>query len=60
MANVIKHKRDSNIDYFGLKTLEKSYLFKIKGVVVERPQYMYMRVAIGIHGDNIKDIIKIK
>ena len=58
LNNVIKHKRDSNINYFGLKTLEKSYLFKVNGKVVERPQYMYMRVAIGIHGNNIKDIIK--
>ncbi len=58
LNNVIKHKRDNNINYFGLKTLEKSYLFKVNGKIVERPQYMYMRVAIGIHGDNIKDIIK--
>jgi ribonucleotide reductase alpha subunit len=45
----IKHNRDFNFDYFGLKTLERSYLFKIGEEVVERPQYMFMRVALGIH-----------
>ena len=47
----IKYDRDYLIDYFGFKTLEKSYLFKIGNKVVERPQHMWMRVAIGIHGD---------
>ncbi len=56
--SVIKNKRDSNIGYFGLKTLEKSYLFKINGIIVERPQYMFMRVSLGIHGENIKEAIK--
>lgn len=41
--------RDYNYDYFGFKTLEKSYLLKIGGEIVERPQYMFMRVALGIH-----------
>jgi hypothetical protein len=41
--------RDYNYDYFGFKTLEKSYLLKINNKIVERPQYMFMRVAIGIH-----------
>jgi len=58
LNSVIKHKRDSNIGYFGLKTLEKSYLFKVAGKLVERPQYMFMRVALGIHGNNIKDAIE--
>ena len=58
LNNIIKHKRDNKIDYFGLKTLEKSYLFKVNGKIIERPQYLYMRVALGIHGDNIKDVIK--
>lgn len=43
--------RDYNYDYFGFKTLEKSYLLKINNKIVERPQYMFMRVAIGIHAD---------
>jgi ribonucleotide reductase alpha subunit len=47
----IDHERDYLIDYFGFKTLERAYLFKINDIVVERPQYMWMRVSIGIHGD---------
>jgi ribonucleoside-diphosphate reductase alpha subunit len=50
---VIRHERDFQLDYFAFKTLEKSYLLKINGKVVERPQYMWMRVAIGIHGDDM-------
>lgn len=50
------YERDYLIDYFGFKTLEKSYLFKINGQTVERPQHMWLRVAIGIHGDNIDRI----
>lgn len=46
----IDYKRDFNFSYFGFKTLEKSYLNKINNKVVERPQHMLMRVAIGIHG----------
>jgi len=50
----IEHSRDFKFDYFGFKTLEKSYLLKIEGdVVVERPQYMFMRVALGIHMDDL-------
>lgn len=48
---MIDHKRDYLIDYFGFKTLERAYLFKVKNTIVERPQHMWMRVAIGIHGD---------
>lgn len=58
LNSVIKHRRDGNIGYFGLKTLEKSYLFKVGGKIVERPQYMFMRVSLGIHGSNIKDAIE--
>lgn len=43
--------RDYLIDYFGFKTLERAYLFKYNNVVIERPQHMWMRVAVGIHGD---------
>ena len=56
--SVIKHKRDGYISYFGMKTLERSYLFRVDGQIVERPQYMFMRVALGIHGDNIREAIK--
>ncbi len=48
--NAICHERDYNYNYFGFKTLEKSYLLKIDNKIVERPQHMLMRVAIGIHG----------
>ena len=48
---MIDYNRDYLIDYFGFKTLERSYLFKIDNKIVERPQHMWMRVAIGIHGD---------
>ena len=54
--SIIVNERDYLIDYFGFKTLEKAYLFKINDVIVERPQYMWLRVSIGIHGDNLHDI----
>ena len=47
-------KNDFLFDYFGFKTLERAYLMKINGVVQERPQYMWMRVSIGIHGEDLK------
>lgn len=50
IEDMIVHDRDYLIDYFGFKTLERAYLFKINNIVVERPQHMWMRVAIGIHG----------
>ena len=53
---VMNYSRDYMIDYFGLKTLEKSYLMRINGKVVERPQHMWMRVAIGIHTEYDKII----
>jgi ribonucleotide reductase alpha subunit len=49
LDNVIIHKRDYEYDYFGFKTLERSYLLKINGQIVERPQHMLLRVACGIH-----------
>jgi ribonucleotide reductase alpha subunit len=49
--SMIDHKRDYLIDYFGFKTLERAYLFRINNIIVERPQHMWMRVAVGIHGD---------
>jgi ribonucleotide reductase alpha subunit len=48
---MIDYDRDYLIDYFGFKTLERSYLFKLGNKIIERPQHMWMRVAIGIHGD---------
>lgn len=54
----IIYDRDFNYDYFGFKTLEKSYLLKLDGKVVERPQHMLMRVAVGIHHHDIDSIIE--
>lgn len=50
--------RDFELDYLGIKTLQRSYLLKINGEIVERPQFLYMRVAIGIHGDDVKSAIE--
>jgi ribonucleoside-diphosphate reductase alpha chain len=48
---MIDDERDYLIDYFGFKTLERAYLFRVNNTIVERPQHMWMRVSIGIHGD---------
>ena len=53
---MIDHERDYLIDYFGFKTLEKSYLTKIGTTVVERPQYLWMRVAVSIHGSDMEKV----
>lgn len=50
---MIVDSRDYMIDYFGFKTLERSYLMKIREEIVERPQHMFMRVAVAIHGDDM-------
>ena len=56
LDKMIDHERDYLIDYFGFKTLERSYLMKIGGIVVERPQYLWLRVAVAIHGDNMEKV----
>jgi ribonucleoside-diphosphate reductase alpha chain len=48
--NMVNNERDFLLDYFGFKTLTKNYLLKVAGKVVETPQHMFMRVALGIHG----------
>lgn len=58
LNSVIDYERDYNFDYFGFKTLERSYLIKVDGRVIERPQHMWMRVALGIHGSDMKDAIE--
>jgi ribonucleotide reductase alpha subunit len=55
--SMIDFNRDYDIDYFGFKTLEKSYLMHINKKIVERPQHLWMRVAICIHGDKL-DLVK--
>ena len=54
----IIYDRDFSYDYFGFKTLEKSYLLRLDGKVIERPQHMLMRVAIGIHMDDIDSVLE--
>lgn len=54
----IDFKRDYVFDYFGFKTLEKTYLMRINGKVVERPQHMWMRVSLGIHGKDIESALR--
>ncbi|NDB85033.1 MAG: ribonucleoside-diphosphate reductase subunit alpha, partial [Alphaproteobacteria bacterium] len=60
MANYIEpmfdFSRDYLIDYFGFKTLERAYLFKLGDKILERPQHMWMRVAIGLHGNNMEAV----
>ena len=54
----IDYQRDYLFDYFGFKTLERAYLLRVNKRIIERPQHMWMRVAIGIHGNDIKDVIQ--
>ena len=56
LDEMIDYKRDFLFDYFGFKTLERAYLLRIDGVIVERPQHMWMRVSICIHGSNLEKI----
>ncbi|XP_075250148.1 ribonucleoside-diphosphate reductase large subunit-like isoform X2 [Convolutriloba macropyga] len=58
LNSAIVYKRDFNYNYFGFKTLERSYLLKINGKAAERPQHMLMRVAVGIHGEDIPAAIE--
>ena len=58
LDEAIIYDRDFGYDYFGFKTLEKSYLMKVDGKVVERPQHLLMRVAVGIHGEDIPAAIE--
>ncbi|KAJ6504623.1 ribonucleotide reductase alpha subunit [Mycena vitilis] len=54
----IIYNRDFNYNYFGFKTLERSYLLRLDGRVVERPQHLIMRVAVGIHGSDLDRVIE--
>lgn len=57
LDSTIIYDRDFGFDYFGFKTLEKSYLLRVDGKIAERPQHMFMRVSIGIHHDDIESAI---
>jgi len=58
LDEAIVYKRDYDYDYFGFKTLEKSYLLRVHGRIVERPQHLLMRVACGIHCGNVEKAIE--
>lgn len=58
LNSAIIYDRDYNFDYFGFKTLERSYLLRMDGKVVERPQHLLMRAAVGIHGEDIDSAIE--
>jgi len=58
LDSAIIYDRDFDFDYFGFKTLERSYLMRMDGKVVERPQHLFMRVAVGIHGEDIAAAIE--
>lgn len=58
LDEAIDYKRDFGYDYFGYKTLERSYLIRLDGKVVERPQHMLMRVSVGIHKEDIESAIE--
>ena len=58
LDEAILYDRDFGYDYFGFKTLERSYLMKVDGKVIERPQHLLMRVAVGIHGEDIPAAIE--
>lgn len=58
LSSAIVYDRDFNYDYFGFKTLERAYLLSINKKIVERPQHMIMRVAIGIHGKDIEAVLQ--
>ena len=58
LNEAIIHDRDLNFDYFGFKTLERSYLLKTHGHPAETPQHLYMRVAVGIWGNDIQNVLK--
>ncbi len=58
LEDMIDYSRDYLVDYFGFKTLERAYLMRINNVIVERPQHMWMRVALQIHGNNFIEVKK--
>jgi len=58
LDSTLIYDRDFGFDYFGFKTLEKSYLLKVDGKIAERPQHLFMRVSIGIHKEDVESAIK--
>ncbi len=58
LDKTVVDRRDFNYDYFGFKTLEKSYLLRMNGIIIERPGQMLLRVSLGIHANNVEAAIK--
>jgi len=58
LNNYIDYQRDFLFDYFGFKTLERAYLIKINKKIIERPQHLWMRVSLGIHSNDIKEVLQ--
>ena len=58
LNNYIDYQRDFLFDYFGVKTLERAYLIKIDKKIIERPQHLWMRVSLGIHGNDIREVLQ--
>lgn len=58
LDSTIIYDRDFNFDYFGFKTLERSYLLKLYGKVAERPQHLFMRVAVGVHKHDLDQVVR--
>ena len=58
LESIINYQNDYNYTFFGLKTLERSYLLKINNIIIERPQHMLLRVSLGIHKDDISKVIE--
>ena len=58
LNSYIDYDRDYLIDYFGFKTLERAYLLRKNGKIIERPQHMWMRVSLGMHGEDFKDALE--
>ena len=56
LQSMLDFDRDYLIDYFGIKTLERAYLMRVNNNIIERPAHMWLRVAIGIHNDNIEKV----
>jgi ribonucleoside-diphosphate reductase alpha subunit len=56
IEQMFDYQRDYLFDYFGFKTLERSYLMRVNNHIIERPQHLFMRVAIGIHGDDLNSV----
>jgi len=56
LDSIIDYERDYLLEYFGLKTLERAYLYRVNDTIVERPQHMWLRVAVGIHGNDMSSV----